>query len=452
MRRHNHDPHQADEPPKEQLDQEHPVSPQRHDPYAAFRVNNYLLYLFGWLFALVGTQIQGVAIAWEVYQRTGEALALGIIGLLQALPTILLALPAGYLADKLDRRKLIAVSLVGTAATSLSLAVLSYTQGPVTVMYALLLLDAIAITLGRPARTALLPQIVPKPVFANAVTWNSSMQQLASMLGPALGGVIVAISVPSAYVISAVGELVFVLLLTQVKLHTAQQPVSQASLQALSAGMRFVWRSRLVLTAISLDMFAVLLGGAVYLLPIYAEDILQVGATGFGWLRAAPAIGAFCMALLLAHLPPMRRAGRNLLLAVAGFGAATIVFGLSTSFWLSFAMLLLTGAFDNISVVIRHTLVQLLTPDQMRGRVSAVNSVFIGSSNELGGLESGLVAHWFGPVVSVVSGGIGTILVVLLTAVASPKLRAFGTLHDIQPLEDEAEEAKRSVAGKETLA
>jgi MFS family permease len=211
--------------------------------------------------------------------------------------------------------------------------------------------------------------------------------------------------------------------------------------EMLGAGIQFIWKNKILLVMISLDLFAVLLGGAVYLLPIFATDILQVGATGFGWLRAAPAVGAFCMAVALIYLPPMRHAGRNLLLSVAGFGVATIIFGLSTSFWLSFAMLFLTGAFDNISMVIRHTLQQLLTPDPMRGRVSAVTSVFVGASNELGGLESGLVAHWFGPVFSVVSGGIGTILVVLGTAAASPELRAFGALHEAKPLEEEDEKA-----------
>jgi len=183
----------------------------------------------------------------------------------------------------------------------------------------------------------------------------------------------------------------------------------------------------------SLDMFAVLLGGAVYLLPLFAKDILHVGPEGFGWLRAAPAAGALCMAISLAYLPPMKHAGRNLLLTVAGFGVATIVFGISQSFWLSFAMLFLTGVFDNISMVIRHTLVQLTTPDEMRGRVSAVNGVFVSASNELGGMESGLVAHWFGPVISVVSGGIGTLLVVGTTAAASAKLRGVGVLNEVKP-------------------
>jgi MFS family permease len=225
-------------------------------------------------------------------------------------------------------------------------------------------------------------------------------------------------------------------MLSQLRLsNTAPKRVGQASFQSLAAGLKFVWNTRLILIVITLDLFAVLLGGAVYLLPIFAQDILQVGAAGFGWLQAAPAAGAFCMALCLAYLPAMKRAGRDLLLAVAGFGVATVIFGLSTSFWLSFAMLFLTGLFDNVSMVIRHTLMQLLTPDQMRGRVSAVTTIFVGASNELGGLESGLVAQYFGPVFSVVSGGIGTIIVVALTALAAPELRTFGALHEAKPIE-----------------
>jgi MFS family permease len=264
-----------------------------------------------------------------------------------------------------------------------------------------------------------------------------SLQHIGSVLGPALGGLVVALYVPGAYVISAIGSLLFLLMLFRLEVRPVERTAEPRSLRTVLAGLRFVWRARMILTMITLDLFAVLLGGAVYLLPIYAEDILQVGATGFGWLQSAPAAGAFCMAILLAYLPPIKHAGRILLLAVAGFGVATIIFGLSTSFWLSLAMLFLTGAFDNISMVIRHTLTQLLTPDQMRGRVSAVGSIFVGASNELGGLESGLVAHWFSPVISVVSGGIGTILVVLGAALLSPKLRAFGALHDVKPVKIE---------------
>ena len=415
-------------------------APKKHDPYAVFLIGNYRHYILGWFFAMVGTQVQGIAIGWEIYQRTGQALSLGLVGLAQALPTIVLALPAGYLADRFDRRRVVIFSLLGMTLTSLGLAALSLAKGAVVLMYGLLLLDASFMTLGRPAKAALVPQLVPREVFPMAVTWNSSLMQMAGVVGPALGGLVVMVSVPFAYGLSAASTLFFIALLTRVDLRAAPKKAERASLQNLLAGIRFVWRTRLILSLMALDMFAVLLGGAVYLLPIFAEDILRVGPQGFGWLRAAPAAGAFCMALLLAYLPPMRHAGRNLLLAVAGFGVVTILFGLSESFWFSLAMLTLTGAFDNISMVVRQTLIQLLTPDRMRGRVLAVNYVFIGASNELGGLESGLVAHWFGPVISVVSGGIGTILVALATALAAPALRLFGALHEARSDEEEIAE------------
>ncbi|MEZ4622097.1 MAG: MFS transporter [Caldilineaceae bacterium] len=281
--------------------------------------------------------------------------------------------------------------------------------------------------------------------FPNAVTWNTSLMQISGVLGPALGGLIVAINVPSAYVVTALTSLLFMIMLS-VFAFALMVRAGTASVGTLLAGIRFVWNARILLTMISLDLFAVLLGGAVYLLPIYAEDILNVGATGFGWLRAAPAIGAFCMAILMVYMPPMKRAGWGLLLNVAGFGLATIVFGFSKSFWLSFFMLCLTGAFDNVSMVVRQTLQQLLTPDSMRGRVSAVTSVFVGASNELGGMESGLVAQWISPVFSVVSGGIGTILVVLITAFVAPELRNFGALHDTKPLDEGGGNEKRAFA------
>ena len=369
-----------------------------------------------------------MAIAWEMYQRTGEALALGFVGLAQAAPTMILALPAGYLADRFSRRKLVILSLTGMTATSICLAVLSSSQGSIAWMYAFLIIDATFATIGRPARSALLPQLVPRDVYPNAVAWSTSMMQLGWVVGPALGGVIIIWSIPGAYLIAASGSAIYAMLLLTMSFRATGSVKAEAPMQALFGGLHFLKENRLVLTLMSLDMFAVLFGGAVYLLPIYAEEILRVGPTGFGWLRAAPAMGAFCMAILIAHLPPMQRAGCNLLLAVGAFGVVTIIFGISDSFGLSFAMLFLTGLFDNVSMVIRHTLIQLSTPDGMRGRVSAVSGVFVSASNELGGLESGVVAHYFGPVVSVVSGGIGTLLVVVATGVFSPRLRRQGAL------------------------
>ncbi len=414
-----------------------PKGPRGHDPYAAFRIPHYRLYIIGWFVAMAGTRVQSVAIGWEMYQRTGEPLSLGLVGLAQALPTMLLALPAGYLADRFNRPRLVMISLIAMTVTSLGLAVLSYLEGSIAWMYTLLFLDAAAVMIGRPARVALVPQIVPAEVFPNAVTWNTSLMQISSVIGPAIGGLVIAIYLPLAYVIAAISSIAFVFSLNRLNFQPEiKRPSSGNAFQTLVAGVGFVWNTRIILAMISLDLFAVLLGGAVYLLPVYAEDILHVGVTGFGWLRAAPAVGAFCMAVFMIYMPPMQRAGRSLLITVAGFGVATIIFGLSQNFWLSFAMLFFTGAFDNVSMIIRQTLQQLLTPDHMRGRVSAVSSVFVGASNELGGFESGLVAQYFGPVVSVVSGGIGTLIVVGVTALISPRLRALGPMHEARAVDE----------------
>ena len=407
-----------------------------HDPYEAFRVPAFRRFLIGGQLAHIGAAAQGLAIGWEVYDRTGQALALGMVGLVQAIPMFAFTLPAGYLADVYDRRKIMIVSVAGTVATALGLAVSSYCRGPMAAMFVLLFLDASLARLGSPARTALAPLLVPPGVFESAVKWRSSLSQLSAMIGPAIGGFMIARSLPCAYLLSAATKALFVVVLCLTPVAGARSNRRGRMDRQLAEGLRFVWRERLVLGAISLDLFAVLLGGAVYLLPVFCRDIIRPLPFGLrpeqamGWLRAAPAAGALCMALLLAHLPPMRRAGKALIWSVVGFGLATIVFGLSTSFWLSWGMLFLTGLFDNVSVVVRHTLVQLATPNDMRGRVSAVNSVFIGSSNQLGGLESGLVAHVFGPVISVVSGGIGTLLIVGTWAWLFPGLRQFRTFRE----------------------
>ena len=377
--------------------------------------------------------MQSVAVGWDVYQRTGEPLALGLVGLAQVIPAIVLALPAGWLADTYDRRKVVLLSLLAMTLTSVGLTVQSLLNADIWVVYTLLTLDAVGGSLGRPARSSLVPRIVPRHVFPAAVAWNNSMFQLAGVVGPAVGGFIIATSIPAAYALAAAGSLLFAFLLARIPeaAGVADGGDGHATLSTLFDGIHYLRRTRVLLAIISLDMFAVLLGGAVYLLPVFAEDVLDVGATGLGYLHAAPAVGALLMALLLAHLPPLGKAGRALLLAVAGFGVATIIFGLSSNLYLSLAMLFLTGAFDQVSMVVRHTMVQLTTPDAMRGRVSAVNGVFVSASNELGGFESGLVAHWFGPIVAVVSGGIGTLLVVAVTAWSSPKLRRFGSLGEI---------------------
>lgn len=407
-----------------------PAPPAAHDPYAALRVPDFRRYLIGNLVATIGTQMQTVAVGWELYERTHSPLALGGVGLVQVLPVFALTLPAGHLADRMERRRLLMLSLGLLAVASLGLALASWTHASVVWFYACLFVAGVARAFQGPAKEALAPQLVPRALYANSSTWRSSSWQLASVVGPSLGGFVIAAfhGATVAYVLDASAALVFVLLLAAIARPDFTPSAGGATLHSLLEGIRFVRATKVILAAITLDLFAVLLGGATTLLPIFAKDILRVGPTGLGWLLAAPSVGALATALTLAHRPPMRRAGRALVLAVAGFGAATILFGLSRSFWLSIVALFLTGAFDNVSVVVRSTLFQLLTPDEMRGRVGAVNSFFIGGSNELGGFESGAVAQLVGPTASVVLGGIGTIFVVATVARVWPEIARLGAL------------------------
>ncbi len=413
-----------------------------HDPYAALRFREYRFFSMGWMIAVIGSAITSAAIGWEIYDRTHSARNIAWIAGIQALPVILLALPAGAIADVFDRRRVILCSTIASAFCSLAMAWFSYLPGKEYVMYILLLAISTAQAMGRPARSALLPNVLPVQHFANAITWNASFFQIASMIGPMIAGAVIGLSlsrlgsVALAYAIDAACALSFGILVMQLprsRRRSVDGPLLaqlQQVFKTLNGGASFIWRTRIIFATLTLDLFAVLLGGAIYLLPLFSKDILKVGSVGFGWLRAADAIGSLAMGMLIAHMPPMKRAGRSMLLAVAMFGVVTIAFGLSHNFYLSFFLLMLSGAFDNVSVVVRHTLVQVMTPDSMRGRVSAVNSVFIGASNELGGLESGLVSDWMGPVTSVVSGGIGTIITVILIAWIFPQVRKFGSLHD----------------------
>jgi MFS family permease len=405
-----------------------------HDSYAALRYRDYRLLLGGGVLTSIGGQMQSYAIGWELYHRTRSANALAYVGLVQFLPVLLLALPAGHAADRYSRKQLFQLSQVAAALASLGLTALSVWQGPVELAYPCLVLAAVGRVFSAPARSSLLAQIVPVDVLHNAVTWNSSGWQIANVGGPALGGLMVALTGRAApvYFLAASCALGCAVLVAPVRPRAVPRQLSARTLASLLAGIKFLWHNETLLAAITLDLFAVLLGGATALLPIYAEDILHVDPFGLGLLRAAPAAGAGVMALAMAHRKPLARPGRTLLLAVAGFGVATIVFGFSTDFRLSLVMLALAGAFDNVSVVVRGTLMQMLTPDEMRGRVSAVNVVFISSSNEVGEFESGKTADWFGPVASVVGGGIGTILVVLVAAWRWPRLAQLGPLHKPQ--------------------
>ena len=411
-----------------------------HDAYAALRLPEFRRFWVGNFLAILGSQMQFVAIGWDIYERTGQKLQLGLVGLVQVIPVVLLALPAGQAIDRLDRRHVIIAALAIMVACSLALAGIAWWHADYRWIYACLLLNGVARAFLMPAKAALLPLIVPRTRFSNAVTWGTSGFQLATIIGPTLGGLLIAWTTAAlwVYLVDAVLSLAFIGFLSGLRSRPPAASQERISLRSLLAGAAFVWRTKLILGAITLDMFAVLLGGATALLPVYAKDILLAGPDGLGWLRAAPGLGALVTSYFVTHRPPIQRAGTTLLWSVTGFGAATVVFGLSRSFWLAWGALFFTGAFDMVSVVIRHTLIQLWTPDEMRGRVSAVNSVFIGISNELGEFESGTVAHLFdrsgdpvfGPTVSVVSGGVGTILVVLLSAWLFPAMRRHGRLDD----------------------
>ena len=440
----NPDPERAStsSPTELELDSENPASPRAHDPYAAWRHPSYRLYAIGGFLAALGGQLQLTTIGYELTKRAGNDVKsaswqVGLAALIQGLPVILLVLPAGQLADILDRRRIALWGVAGAIPLSLLLAYYSLHNAPTSQLFLCLFAISFCGALMRPAQSALLPQLVPNRDLANAVTWNSTRWQIASVAGPALfGPMLFWLQKPGlVYAFDALCLALFWICLLFVKPRPQEKTKEAFSWQAIHAGVRFVFGTRLMLATLTLDLFAVLLGGAMVLLPVYTEHILLVDETKLGWLRAAPAAGALVMALSLAYLPPMRRPGRALLWAVTGFGIATVIFGLSKTYWLSVAALALTGAFDNISVVVRHTLVQLLTPDSMRGRVSAVNSVFISASNELGGFESGAVARLFSPVVSVVFGGIGTVFVVWAAALKWPELMRLGRLEDIQPEE-----------------
>ena len=435
-----------------------------HDPYAAFRFNDYTRFTAGNLLSITGRLMLAVAVEWEIYARTHSATALGLVGLAIAVPVVTLSLPAGHLADRFSRKHIILVTQIFSAVTSLALALVSYKHllipqiaplregnrilatvaavferhhpmfhfddASVPVIYLLLFIGASARTFSWAARSSFFPTLVPRDAFANAVTWNNSVFQIGSVVGPALSGFLVAyVGFAFVYLLDAICSFSFFLLVLFIRRCTQKREQSDASTwKSLMAGLRFVFRRKVILATITLDLFAVLLGGATALMPIFADQILHCGPVGLGWMRAMPAVGAFTVALVIAHLPPMKRAGKRLLWCVTGFGLATILFGLSKVFWLSLGVLFLLGAFDSVSVIIRGSIVQLVTPDEMRGRVSSVNNIFIGTSNEFGALESGLTAALFGPVISVVAGGIGTILVVLAVAWRWPETRKIGAL------------------------
>jgi MFS family permease len=417
------------------------VQSLKSDPYAVLRYANYRYFVLGRSFFTLAMQMQTVAVSWEIYQRLhmntrDAALALGCIGLVQVLPMIILALPGGQAADRLNRKTITRTTQLLFATCALLLLLLSRSQAHVGWYYLVLGIAACGRAFSVPAISSLFPTLVPRELLPNAMTWNSTIFQISAMVGPALGGLIVAqwgpaISYAINIVCASLAFLTFSLTVPSVA-KTEKPPITWNS---LVSGVRFVFGTRLLLGLFCLDLFAVLLGGATALLPIFANDLLKAGPEGYGLLRAAPSLGAVMMALVTAHLPPWRKAGRIMLLAVAGYGFATLVFGLSKIFWLSLFALALTGMFDNISVVVRQTVMQMITPDAMRGRVSSITFLFISCSNELGELESGLTARWLGAVGSVVLGGLGTLLVVLGSTFVFPEIGKLGRLHELKPAE-----------------
>ncbi len=426
-----------------------PPAGLKHDPYSALRVPAFRWFVISLMAMTVGVQIQGIAVAWQLYAATNDPLALGLAGLAEVLPFLALSLPAGHWADRYDRKRLALIGivvLVLCAALFLAMTIALQTGDRATpkvvgstawsspiAIYAVLAVSGVSRAILQPARQAIGTMIVPPSLYANAATWRSSIWQFGSVIGPAIGGLMFAFAGPPV----TYSVTLALLLVAWWAMAAVAVPARDATIQAPAAadagileGVRFVLRDKLVLAALSLDMFAVLFGGATALLPVFTKTVLHVSPEWLGYLRAAPAVGAVCMALLLAHQPPLEHAGRTLLMAVAAWGLSIIGFALSRNVWLSCALLAMGGAVDSISVVIRSTLLQARTPAHVMGRVMAVNSIFIGSANEIGAFESGLTARLFGAVNSVLLGGVVTLLVVITMAIGAPALRQLGRLHD----------------------
>ncbi len=412
------------------------------DPYAALRYKEFNIFL-GVRFAMVfAWSMQFIVIEWQVYSLTKDPLSLGIIGLMEVIPAVSTALFAGHFVDQKEKRNLLIKCLIGFSTVSFGLFVLSMPSlveyvSSKTILYGIYFLvffgGIVRAFLG-PTIFSLIALIVPKKIYPNAATWSSTTWQMASVLGPALAGFSIGwIGVHWSMCLIFIFAIIALIGLFQISRKPILNPkIGEPVVQSLKEGLRFVFGTKAIFGALTLDMIAVLFGGAVALLPIYAQDILHVGAEGFGVLRAAPAIGALLMMLGSTRFPLHKRAGKKLLLAVFGFGICVTVFGLSTSFWLSVGALFLSGALDGISMVIRQTILQLKTPDHMRGRVASVNSMFVGSSNELGAFESGATAKLMGTVTAVVFGGCMTLLTVSLTAFVSPAFRKLDLQKDVE--------------------
>jgi MFS family permease len=439
---------ESDSPDK----QAEPATIADDSPYALFQNRDFSLFLIGRFIAVFGQQMLSVAVDWEIYERIHSTLALGFVGLSQMVAIILWTLPAGYIADNFNRKRVVLIMDLVICLAALGLVFISAFNASVVCVYVCLAVLGSAKTILWPANASFLPHLVTRAQFPRAVTFNSGTFQLAFMVGGASGGAVIWLTHRAwpVYVITVITAAIYFVLLTCIRRDhkiPARQPFS---LTSLTAGIHFIFENPIILGVITLDLFAVLLGGATSLFPVFAKDILKSGPSGLGILTAAMPVGAVLCALILSHRQPMEKAGRSMLLSVAAFGVATIIFGVANQncfgpaipnvfwFWLAFLMMVICGAVDNVSVVVRHSLVQLLAPDEKRGRISAINSLFIGTSNELGGFESGFAAWLFGKatghsnatgtIISVVVGGIGTVLVVLAVAWVWPQVRKYGRL------------------------
>ncbi|RWY83594.1 MFS transporter [Rhizobium leguminosarum] len=399
------------------------------DRFAAFRHSSYTRFFFARFLLSFSQQIVSVAVGWQMYDQTGSAIYLGLIGLVQFLPSLLLILVTGSVADRYNRRAIAALCSLVSALCTLALLVMtlmgSFTPLPV---FAVLLIFGIERAFMSPAVQSLAPNLVPEQALSNAIAWNSSSWQLAAITGPVLGGLLYGVSAPTAYTVAVIFSVLGAALLYMIPKPVQKTTGETKSWAMILGGFSFIRAEKVVLGAISLDLFAVLLGGATALMPIFARDILTLGPWGLGLLRAAPGLGAIVMAIFLAAYPLRHRAGIYMFIGVALFGVGTIIFGISTNTEVSIAALALMGAADMVSVYVRESLIALWTPDQLRGRVNAVNMVFVGASNELGEFRAGTMAALFGAVPAVVIGGIGTLVVAAIWASSFPKLRGIDTL------------------------
>ncbi|MCL5127179.1 MULTISPECIES: MFS transporter [unclassified Algibacter] len=417
------------------------------DPYAALRIKEFNIFLLVRFLLVFGWSMQFIVIEWQVYSLTKDPLSLGIIGLMEIIPAFTMALFAGHIVDQKEKRNLLATCIAAFSLISLGLFLLTWnkivgdwnSKSILYSIYALVFFGGFLRSFFGPTIFSLVALIVPKRVYPNAATWNSSTWQMAGVLGPALGGFTIGwigVHWSLCIIFGLILSSLFILL--KIKRKPILNPkIGEPVIESLKEGVRFVIKTKAILGAMTLDMVAVLFGGAIALLPVFAQDILKVGSEGFGVLRATPAVGAFITMLITAYIPISKNAGMKLLVAIFGFGVCIIVFGLSNIFWISAIALFFSGMTDGVSMVIRQTIFQLKTPDHMRGRVSSVNSMFVGSSNELGAFESGVTAKLFGAVTAVVFGGTMTLITVVATGLASPSFRKLDLTEDLKAHESD---------------